>query len=138
MSKLYEYLGLIVLFYANEHEPVHVHGASGVRGMRAVGCRESPLDTAGSFHGPGCPPHRHDGWGEGYLRAPPPSRAGHVPPPGTVSAAAAGTRASALTGLDHSSGHQGYRQGRVSARLLADRAGAIGCRSGFSPTAAPR
>ncbi|MFO1432310.1 MAG: DUF4160 domain-containing protein [Candidatus Competibacteraceae bacterium] len=26
MPKLYEYLGLIVMFYANEHEPVHVHG----------------------------------------------------------------------------------------------------------------
>jgi hypothetical protein len=25
MPKLYEYFGLIVLFYANEHEPVHVH-----------------------------------------------------------------------------------------------------------------
>ncbi len=26
MPKLYEYFGLIVLFYSNEHEPVHVHG----------------------------------------------------------------------------------------------------------------
>lgn len=26
MPKLYEYLGIIILFYANEHEPVHVHG----------------------------------------------------------------------------------------------------------------
>lgn len=26
MPKLYEYLGLIVLFYSNEHEPIHVHG----------------------------------------------------------------------------------------------------------------
>jgi len=26
MPKLYEYFGLIVLFYANEHDPVHVHG----------------------------------------------------------------------------------------------------------------
>jgi hypothetical protein len=25
MPKRYEYFGLIVLFYANEHEPVHVH-----------------------------------------------------------------------------------------------------------------
>jgi hypothetical protein len=24
--KLYEYLGIIVLFYSNEHEPIHVHG----------------------------------------------------------------------------------------------------------------
>jgi hypothetical protein len=26
MPKLYEYFGIIILFYANEHEPVHVHG----------------------------------------------------------------------------------------------------------------
>lgn len=26
MPKLYEYFGIVVLFYANEHEPVHVHG----------------------------------------------------------------------------------------------------------------
>ncbi len=26
MPKLYEYLGLIIFFYSNEHEPVHVHG----------------------------------------------------------------------------------------------------------------
>jgi hypothetical protein len=26
MPKLYEYFGLRVFFYANEHEPVHVHG----------------------------------------------------------------------------------------------------------------
>ena len=26
MPKLYEYFGLIVMFYANEHEPIHVHG----------------------------------------------------------------------------------------------------------------
>ena len=26
MSKLYEYLGLIILFYFNDHEPIHVHG----------------------------------------------------------------------------------------------------------------
>jgi len=25
MPKLYEYFGLIIMFYANEHEPVHVH-----------------------------------------------------------------------------------------------------------------
>ncbi len=28
MPKLYEYFGLIIMFYANEHEPVHVHGKS--------------------------------------------------------------------------------------------------------------
>ena len=26
MPKLYEYFGLIVLFYSDEHEPIHVHG----------------------------------------------------------------------------------------------------------------
>lgn len=26
MPKLYEYFGLTIMFYANEHEPVHVHG----------------------------------------------------------------------------------------------------------------
>jgi hypothetical protein len=26
VPKLYEYFGLVVLFYSNEHEPVHVHG----------------------------------------------------------------------------------------------------------------
>jgi hypothetical protein len=26
MPKLYEYFGLIILFYSSEHEPIHVHG----------------------------------------------------------------------------------------------------------------
>jgi hypothetical protein len=26
VPKLYEYFGIIILFYANEHVPVHVHG----------------------------------------------------------------------------------------------------------------
>ena len=26
MPKLYEYLGIVVLFYSNEHQPVHVYG----------------------------------------------------------------------------------------------------------------
>jgi hypothetical protein len=26
MPKLYEYFGIMVLFYSNEHEPIHVHG----------------------------------------------------------------------------------------------------------------
>ena len=25
-AKLYEYFGLIILFYSHEHEPIHVHG----------------------------------------------------------------------------------------------------------------
>jgi hypothetical protein len=35
MPKLYEYMGIIVLFYSNEHEPVHVHGKYQGREMRA-------------------------------------------------------------------------------------------------------
>ena len=35
MPKLYEYFGLIVMFYANEHEPVHVHGKAQGRESRA-------------------------------------------------------------------------------------------------------
>jgi len=27
MPKLYEYFGLVIFFYSNEHEPVHVHGS---------------------------------------------------------------------------------------------------------------
>jgi hypothetical protein len=26
MPKIYTYLGIIIFFYSNEHEPVHVHG----------------------------------------------------------------------------------------------------------------
>lgn len=29
MPKLYEYLGIIIFFYSNEHEPVNVHGRYG-------------------------------------------------------------------------------------------------------------
>lgn len=29
MPKLFEYLGIIVFFYSNEHEPIHVHGRYG-------------------------------------------------------------------------------------------------------------
>ena len=36
MPKLYEYLGLLVMFYANEHEPVHVHGKAQGREARAA------------------------------------------------------------------------------------------------------
>ena len=35
MPKLYEYFGLIIMFYANEHDPVHVHGKCQGREMRA-------------------------------------------------------------------------------------------------------
>jgi hypothetical protein len=35
MPKLYEYFGLVVFFYANEHEPIHVHGEFQGRYARA-------------------------------------------------------------------------------------------------------
>jgi hypothetical protein len=35
MPKLYEYFGLVIFFYANEHEPVHVHGRYQGRESRA-------------------------------------------------------------------------------------------------------
>ena len=35
IPKLYEYFGLIVLFYSDEHEPIHVHGLSQGRECRA-------------------------------------------------------------------------------------------------------
>ena len=35
MPKLFEYFGLIVRFYSNEHEPIHVHGIYRDRESRA-------------------------------------------------------------------------------------------------------
>jgi Domain of unknown function (DUF4160) len=35
MPKLYEYFGLIIMFYCNEHEPIHVHGKCQGRESRA-------------------------------------------------------------------------------------------------------
>lgn len=35
MPKLYEYLGIVIYFYSNDHEPVHVHGRHGNRESRA-------------------------------------------------------------------------------------------------------
>ncbi len=29
MPKLFEYLGIVIMFYSNEHEPIHVHGKHG-------------------------------------------------------------------------------------------------------------
>lgn len=29
MPKIFEYLGIIVFFYSNEHEPIHVHAKKG-------------------------------------------------------------------------------------------------------------
>ena len=35
MPKFYEYMGIVVLFYSNEHEPIHVHGKYQGRETRA-------------------------------------------------------------------------------------------------------
>ena len=35
MPKLYEYFGIIIMFYSNEHEPIHVHGKCQGRESRA-------------------------------------------------------------------------------------------------------
>lgn len=35
MPKLYSYLGIIIFFYSNEHEPIHVHGQCGGRETKA-------------------------------------------------------------------------------------------------------
>jgi hypothetical protein len=43
MPKLYEYFGLVVLFYSNEHEPVHVHGL-----YQGAECRAELIVTNGS------------------------------------------------------------------------------------------
>lgn len=36
MPKLYEYFGLIILFYSNEHDPIHVHGKYHRRESKAI------------------------------------------------------------------------------------------------------
>lgn len=35
MPKLYEYFGIVVYFFAREHEPIHVHGKYQDREMKA-------------------------------------------------------------------------------------------------------
>ena len=35
MPKLYKYLGILIYFYSNEHEPIHVHGKHAGRESRA-------------------------------------------------------------------------------------------------------
>ncbi len=29
MPKIYEYLGIVMFFYSNEHKPIHIHGQRG-------------------------------------------------------------------------------------------------------------
>jgi hypothetical protein len=35
VPKIYEYLGILIFFYSNEHEPVHVHARYGLRESKA-------------------------------------------------------------------------------------------------------
>jgi hypothetical protein len=35
MPKIYEYLGITLFFYSNEHEPIHIHGKYGGRESKA-------------------------------------------------------------------------------------------------------
>lgn len=49
MPKLYEYFGLILLFYSNEHDPVHVHGKYGEQECRAEFTIENGLVTGIEF-----------------------------------------------------------------------------------------
>jgi len=35
MPKIFEYLGILLYFYSNEHEPIHVHARKGERESRA-------------------------------------------------------------------------------------------------------
>ena len=30
MPKIFEYFGLVIFFYSNEHDPVHIHAKKGV------------------------------------------------------------------------------------------------------------
>jgi len=36
MPTLYQYLGLVILFYSREHEPIHVHGKFQGKESKAV------------------------------------------------------------------------------------------------------
>ena len=35
MPKIYEYLGIVLFFYSNEHEPIHIHGKFNGRETKA-------------------------------------------------------------------------------------------------------
>jgi hypothetical protein len=35
MPKIFEYLGIVIFFYSNEHEPIHVHARKGEYESRA-------------------------------------------------------------------------------------------------------
>ncbi len=35
MPKIFEYLGILIFFYSNEHEPIHVHAKKGEQESKA-------------------------------------------------------------------------------------------------------
>ena len=35
MPKIFEYLGILIFFYSNEHEPIHVHARKGEKESKA-------------------------------------------------------------------------------------------------------
>ena len=35
MPKIYEYLGILIFFYSNEHEPIHIHARYGSQECKA-------------------------------------------------------------------------------------------------------
>lgn len=35
MPKIFEYLGILIFFYSNEHEPIHVHARKGANETKA-------------------------------------------------------------------------------------------------------
>lgn len=45
MPKLYEYLGIILFFYSNEHEPIHVHAKKGELESKATFYIENGIIT---------------------------------------------------------------------------------------------
>ncbi|WP_310559485.1 DUF4160 domain-containing protein [Flavobacterium sp.] len=50
MPKLYEYLGIILFFYSNEHEPIHVHAKKGEFESKATFCIENGVITEIIIH----------------------------------------------------------------------------------------
>ncbi len=45
MPKLYEYLGIILFFYSNEHEPIPIHAKKGELESKATFCIENGIIT---------------------------------------------------------------------------------------------
>jgi hypothetical protein len=45
LPKLYECFGLIVMFYANEHDPVHVHGKCQLKDLKKENRRDHMINS---------------------------------------------------------------------------------------------